>query len=129
MGNKAVLEKIIKNSGTIHISPSSDLDLAKFYSECKLVICPQLWEQLGYVPLESMACGTPVLAFDYIGPAETIIDGKTGWLAKNKKDFLNLLNRILNKEIRLDQNLIRRHVVKNFSSTLLAKKLEQFFKT
>jgi len=35
-------------------------------------------EDFGLVPIESMACGTPVIAFRAGGPLETIIEGKTG---------------------------------------------------
>jgi len=35
-------------------------------------------EDFGIAPLESMACGTPVVAFGAGGALETVIDGKTG---------------------------------------------------
>jgi len=37
-------------------------------------------EDFGMSPVESMACGTPVIGVDEGGLKETIIDGKTGKL-------------------------------------------------
>ena len=37
-------------------------------------------EHFGYVPIEAMAAGRPVLAVNDGGPAETVVDGETGFL-------------------------------------------------
>jgi glycosyltransferase involved in cell wall biosynthesis len=44
-----------------------------------------------------MACGTPVLTYDAQGPGEYVVDGKTGWLAKNDE-------RIVRKSVDLWKN-------------------------
>lgn len=122
------LASIVKNKydDVVYHANLKDEELAEIYSRSLITVCPQLWEQFGYVPVESMACGTPVLAFDCMGFQETIIDGKTGWLAKNKKEFLEKLNFILrNKEGRLSRNLIRRHVEENFSAVESVNKLQR----
>jgi glycosyltransferase involved in cell wall biosynthesis len=103
-----------------------DEELAEIYTRSLITLCPQRWEQFGLVPVESMACGTPVLAFDRMGPGETIINGKTGWIAKNKQEFLNMLDSILrNKESGVDRNFMRKHVEENFSVDASVKKLEE----
>jgi len=35
-------------------------------------------EDFGIIVVEAMSCGTPVIAWNYGGTAETVIDGKTG---------------------------------------------------
>ena len=35
-----------------------------------------------------MACGTPVLTYNKQGPAETVINGETGWLVESGKEFV-----------------------------------------
>ena len=37
-------------------------------------------EDFGIVPIEAMACGTPVIAFGKGGATETVIEGRTGLL-------------------------------------------------
>lgn len=52
---------------------------AKLLSEAKAFIHPQL-EDFGITPIESMACGRPVIAYGAGGATETVIPGKTGVL-------------------------------------------------
>lgn len=58
-------------------------ELIDLYSNALFTLFPFSAEPLGYVPLESMACGTPVLTFDRQGPGETVLDGRTGWLVRS----------------------------------------------
>lgn len=44
-------------------------------------------EPFGLAPVEAMACGTPVVAFNNGAMRETIVDGKTGWLVNSEEEF------------------------------------------
>lgn len=57
----------------------SDEQLRDEYSAAKAVLFPQV-EDLGLVPLEAAACGTPTLAYGRGGALETVVPGKTGEL-------------------------------------------------
>ena len=37
-----------------------------------------------------MACGTPVLTYNFQGPRESVIHGVTGWLVDSDKTFTDL---------------------------------------
>ena len=49
-------------------------------ARAELVVLPSLWESFGYVAVESMALGRPVIATEVGGFPEFIDDGETGWL-------------------------------------------------
>lgn len=53
--------------------------IQKLLSECKALIFPGI-EDAGIIPVEAMASGRPVIAFNKGGVQSTIIDGKTGIL-------------------------------------------------
>lgn len=99
MGNKILQERLLKEFDIYSISEVSDEELAKIYSECKLIICPQKWEQFGYVVAESIACRTPVLAFNIMGPKEIIKQTGLGLLANNKSEFIDYLTQIVNNDV------------------------------
>ncbi len=46
-------------------------------------------EPFGYIPVESMACGTPTLTYDMQGPSESVVDGYTGWLVRNDDEIVH----------------------------------------
>lgn len=122
MGNKILQEKLSKEFEIQAVSGVSDEELAKIYSECRLTICPQKWEQFGYVVAESIACGTPVLAFNMMGPKEIIEKTRLGFLANNKKEFLDILENI-EKEKSIMVSLTNKIENFPFSITYSSKKL------
>jgi glycosyltransferase involved in cell wall biosynthesis len=60
---------------------ASDADLAKLYASARAVIVPSM-EEFGITAVEAQAAGRPVIAAAAGGALETVIDGKTGLLAK-----------------------------------------------
>lgn len=58
----------------------TDKKLIEYYSSADVVVYTPIREPFGFVPLEAMACGTPVIASEHGGPAETILNEKTGLL-------------------------------------------------
>ena len=55
-------------------------NLPYYYSAADMTVIPSFYEPFGLVPLESMACGTAVIASKVGGLQWTIRDGKTGYL-------------------------------------------------
>ena len=54
--------------------------LAALLSHADAFVCPSIYEPLGIVNLEAMACGAPVIATATGGIPEVVLDGVTGWL-------------------------------------------------
>lgn len=57
----------------------SEKELVKIYNESLATLCTSRLETFGLVPLESMACGVPVIATKVAGHRETVVDGETGF--------------------------------------------------
>lgn len=96
IGNTSLATKLAeKGKGTNLHQRLGDEELARLYSTCKVTICPQKWETFGYVPAESMACGTPVVAYNCMGCQETVVDNVTGRLANNREELLRHIDFIL----------------------------------
>jgi len=55
--------------------------LSVLYASADLLLFTSLTETFGNVTLESLACGTPVLAFDCAAAGEFISHAQNGWLA------------------------------------------------
>lgn len=58
-----------------------DHTLALAFNACDIFVAPSLAENLSNVIMESLACGTPVVAFDIGGNADMITHKHNGYLA------------------------------------------------
>ncbi len=73
---KKALQKIAKKNIEF-LGFLSDKEVEKYYREAKAFIFAAE-EDFGIVPVEAMAAGRPVLAFNKGGTTETVVAGKTG---------------------------------------------------
>ena len=72
-------------------------------------------EPFGLAPVEAMACGMPVVAFDYGALRETIVDGKTGWLANSVDEFNSLVKKVSTEGISSEMRIACRENAKRFT--------------
>jgi len=56
-------------------------------NSCELYAAPSRIEGFGMIQVEAMACGKPVISINKGGPAETIVHGKTGFLANSVEEI------------------------------------------
>jgi glycosyltransferase involved in cell wall biosynthesis len=79
--------------------------LAVVYASADLLLFPSLTETFGNVTLESLASGTPVLAFDCAAASELVQDTQNGWLVAGddaQRYVLKALSITQNKQLLSD---------------------------
>ena len=57
-------------------------ELAALLTASDLFVCPSIYEPLGIVNLEAMACGAAVIGTATGGIPEVVVSGETGWLVE-----------------------------------------------
>ena len=77
----AVQELAQARSGVFWVQEMLPTDkIREILSAATVFVCPSVYEPLGIVNLEAMACGTAVVASDVGGIPEVVDDGRTGLL-------------------------------------------------
>ena len=107
--------------------------IAQFYGCLDLFVAPQRSEGFGLTPLEAMASGVPVIAFNGVGAFDKQIQqNKTGVVLQNKcsEELAKAIKRLLSKKGLLGHysKNSRKHVVQNFNIFTEAKSLIKIYK-
>ena len=83
-------KQVLEHRNIEFLGRVSTQELANLYSNALFTLFTFTHEPFGYIPVESMACGTPVLTYNSQGPSETVTDGTTGWLANTREESIRL---------------------------------------
>jgi len=120
---------LIKLVGEIH-----ENEMINYFQQAKLTLVPIKWnEPFGLIPVESMACGTPVVAYSSGGVKETVANEKTGFLIKEEQGVKKLIEKteeiiqMKKDEYQKMSNNARIHALKNFSIQKMAEGYEQAY--
>ncbi|MCQ4627659.1 glycogen synthase [Corynebacterium sp. CCUG 65737] len=85
---QALVDKLREGRGGVYwvtdMLPKEEI--REIYSVADIFVCPSVYEPLGIVNLEAMACETAVVASDVGGIPEVVVDGETGTLVHYDKD-------------------------------------------
>jgi len=118
------VEKRVKLIGLV-----DQKELAKLYSACEVFMFASPEEAFGLVPIEAMACGAPVVAWnDNAGPNEYVIPGLNGYLAKpyDLDDFAKMVEKILDEEFKVKN---ARKIVRSVSKFSEKEQYTHFIKS
>jgi glycosyltransferase involved in cell wall biosynthesis len=108
----------------IYIGEISSEHKKQWYRYARATLFPIQWgEPFGLVLVESMACGTPAIAFNKGAVPEIMVDGKTGFVVDSLDAMIKALDRIDS----IDPGECRRHVQTHFSITSTALKYSNVY--
>jgi glycosyltransferase involved in cell wall biosynthesis len=84
LGNSAqTIKELIRPIPAVCLLARDDATLARAYRAADITLLPSLGENLPYVALESLACGTPLICFAIGGMPEIIGQNERGILCRN----------------------------------------------
>ena len=106
-------------------------ELVSLYNLASVMVVPSLTENLSCTIMESLSCGTPVVAFQIGGNGDMIDHQQNGYLAR-EKDNEDLAKGILwclknNQDGHLSRNA-RQKVLKNYTPEIVGKKYSELYK-
>ncbi len=76
----------------------SEEDKWKYMKEAWVHLLPSMKEGWGITVIEAASCGTPTVGFDVGGVRDSVIDGKTGFLARNLGDFIEKIETLISDD-------------------------------
>lgn len=125
-------EKTIFSDNKIHYLGHihDDITLKIIYCSASVMVVPSLQENLANTIMESLSCGTPVVAFDIGGNRDMIVHLKNGYLAEpfNVSDLTKGIQYILYsaETIKLSRNA-RETICTNFASHIMVNKYQNVY--
>ena len=135
-GTKEFSEMLQHNKNIEWLGYREDEELIRYMREAKACIFAAK-EDFGIMCVEAQACGTPVLALDYGGYKETVVDGVSGYLFPEQTeqsiiDAVNMFEQApLNDHAAIRQNALRfsdERFKKEFAD-FVSTAMKEFYKT
>ncbi len=98
-----------------HLGEVSHAPKLELLGGARALLFPIEWEEpFGLVMIESMLCGTPVIAFPHGSAPEVVDDGVTGWIADTEDDMVARLRALRDGDLAFDRRLCREQAVRRF---------------
>lgn len=122
---KKVIKPLLDNDKQIiYIGELNREQKKLWYRHAKATLFPIQWgEPFGLVMIESMACGTPIIALKKGSVPEIVIDGKTGFVVDSIIGMIEAVKHINS----INPNVCREHVQDNFSIRSMTQKYSKLY--
>ena len=116
----------VKNKNIKFLGKISFKKKIEYLKNASALLFPIKWEEpFGLVPIEAMACGTPVIAFNRGSVPEIIKDGKTGFIVKNIWEMVRAIEKIP----QISRKECRKWVEKKFTVQKMAEGYEKIYRS
>jgi glycosyltransferase involved in cell wall biosynthesis len=111
------IEPLLSDPLVEFVGEIGDADKSEFLGNARALLFPIDWpEPFGLVVIESMACGTPVIAFARGSAPEIVEDGVTGFVVHSIEEAVRAVRRLPE----LDRREVRRRFEQRFSAGRMA---------
>lgn len=112
------------------LGPVKQEVLPYFYSAADVFVLPSHYESFGMAALESLACGTPVVATDVGAMNDIIKQGKTGYVIKENtpRNLADKISLLLSKAVS-DAGSIRESVRRFCWSSVAKPMIDEYYAT
>ena len=119
------IKPMLKSPVVEYLGELNDKEKIELYRNAKVTLVPTNWpEPFGLVAIESLSCGTPVVACPVGCTKEIVRDGEVGFTAMSAAEMAKAVEKI----DKIDRKHCREYVEKFFSSTVMAKKYEKVYR-
>jgi len=120
------IEPHLDNDHAVYVGSADPVQRNQLLGKAGVLLHPiQFNEPFGLSVIESMACGTPVIAFNKGSMPELIENGKNGFLVKTVNEAIEATAHIND----IDRSDCRRHVEKYFTVDRMVEEYIQVYKT
>lgn len=114
----------IDGENVIFLGEIDDVQKNELLGGAKALLAPIQWDEpFGLTFIESMACGTPVIALNRGSVQEVIIDGLTGIIASSKSEIYKRFGEIDG----ISRKKCRQHAEENFNSDIMINNYEKTY--
>jgi len=114
---RETIAPLLKTPGVEFIGEIDYRSKAKFLGEARALLFPIDWpEPFGLALIESMACGTPVMAFHCGAVNEIIDEGVTGHVVESVEEAIGAVPQV----VALDRRAVRRRFEQRFTAARMA---------
>ena len=114
---ESVVRPLLDDRLIEYIGEIGDERKAEFLGNATALLFPIQWpEPFGLVMIESMACGTPVIAWNYGAVTEVIEPGVTGFIVSSESEALEAIRSVT----QLDRGAVRAAFERSFTAHTMA---------
>lgn len=114
---EAEIKPMLDLPGVEFVGEINERQKTSFLGNARALLFPIDWpEPFGLVMIESMACGTPILAFRNGSVPEVIDEGLSGYIVDKEEEAVS----VLQQTVQLDRRRVRRRFEERFSASRMA---------